>query len=141
MRKCITLGGEAIGELEALAARYETLGTSIQLSLPMDADIAQYMNYINGDPSQQVAAAFDKEGSCGLHGGHRGETRRRREVGEPVDRGEHLSGVVHEPGYLRQAANEHLVMRAIRHRVTGRWLDELERPCGMSIARAGCPLA
>src|SRR5260370_11684380 len=49
---------QTIGELEALAARYETLGSSIQLSLPMGADIAQYMNYVIGDPSQQIHAIY-----------------------------------------------------------------------------------
>jgi hypothetical protein len=43
----------------------------------------------------------------------RAKIEHRREAGEPVDRGEHASGVVHEPEYLRRAANGHLVMRAI----------------------------
>jgi len=32
------------------------------------------------------------------------DIERRRAAGEPVDRNEHASGVVHEPGYHRRAA-------------------------------------
>jgi hypothetical protein len=64
------------------------------------------------------------------------EIARRRERGEPVDPREHASGVVHEPGHLRRAANGHLVMRAIRHGATGRWIEELELPSNMSVMRA-----
>jgi hypothetical protein len=64
---------------------------------------------------------------------------RRREAGEPVDPREHASGLFHEPGYLRRAANGHLVMRAIRHGVTGSWIQELELPSNISVARAERP--
>jgi hypothetical protein len=66
----------------------------------------------------------------------RDEIKARREGGEPVDPGEHASGVVHEPGYLRRAANGHLVRRAIRHsgcravdRGAGTAVDHVRRPC------------
>jgi len=69
------------------------------------------------------------------------EIRRRRDCGEPVDPREHASGTVYEPGYLRRAANGHLVMRAIRHGVAGRWIEELELPSNMSVVRAERPSA
>ena len=65
----------------------------------------------------------------------------RRDRGEPADPREHASGVVHEPGYLRRSANGHLVMRAIKHRATGSWIEELELPSNMSVARAEHPPA
>ena len=69
------------------------------------------------------------------------EIGRRREAGERVDPGEHASGVVHEPGYLRRAANGHLVTRAFRHGAVGRWIEELELPSNMSFVRAERPSA
>jgi hypothetical protein len=65
--------------------------------------------------------------------------RLRRDAGEEVDRGEHASGSVHEPGYLRRAANGHLVSRAIRHGVFPRLLQEVELPSNMSVSRAESP--
>lgn len=67
------------------------------------------------------------------------EIRRRREAGEPVDPREHASGAIHEPGYLRRAANGHLVTRAIRHGVAPRRIDELELPANVGPARAERP--
>jgi hypothetical protein len=49
---------QAVGELEALAARYETTNGSIQLSLPMGSDIAQYMNHVNDNPWQHIQAVY-----------------------------------------------------------------------------------
>jgi hypothetical protein len=43
---------------------------------------------------------------------------------------------VHEPGYLRRAANGHLISRAIRHGATGSWIGELELPSHRSVSRA-----
>jgi hypothetical protein len=89
-----------------------------------------------------VVAAFDNEREFrACMEGVQAEIRRRREAGEPVDPGEHVSGVVHEPGYLRRAANGHLVMRAIRHGVAGRWIEELELPSNVGVVRAGRPPA
>jgi hypothetical protein len=87
-----------------------------------------------------VVAAFDNEAeyfACVESIGD--EIARRRERGEPVDPREHASGVVHEPGYLHRSANGHLVLRAIRHGVTGSWIERLELPSNMSIMRAGGP--
>ena len=87
-----------------------------------------------------VVAAFDNEPEfrAGLDS-VRDEIKGRRDRGEPVDPGEHASGVVHEPGYLRRAANGHLLSRAIRHGATGLWIAELELPSTMSVVRAERP--
>jgi hypothetical protein len=89
-----------------------------------------------------VVAAFDNEqefGAC--MNSVRDEIKDRRDRGEPVDAGEHASGVVHEPGYLRRAANGHLVGRAIRHGIAGSWIEELELPSNISVSRAERPPA
>ena len=84
-----------------------------------------------------MVAAFDNEQEfAACMEGVQEEIRRRREAGEPVDRGEHVSGHVHEPGYLHRAANAHLLKRAVKHGLTGRWLTELDLPSSMSVARA-----
>jgi hypothetical protein len=89
-----------------------------------------------------VVAAFDNEREFqACMDGVQAEIKHRREAGEPVERSEHASGGVHEVGYLRRAANGHLVTRAIRHGVAGRWIEELELPSNMSVARAERPLA
>lgn len=104
--------------------------------------IVQHYRY---DPQRRerrhvVEAAFDNEREfLACIDRVRAEIERRREAGEPVDPREHASGVVHEPGYLRRAANGHLVMRAIRHGVTGRWIEDLELPSNMSVAWAERP--
>ena len=89
-----------------------------------------------------VVATFDNEREfrAGMEG-VQAEITRRREAGEPVEPSEHTSGVVHEPGYLRRAANGHLVTRAIRHGAAGRWIMELELPSNMSVAWAERPPA
>ena len=69
----------------------------------------------------------------------RAEIERRREACEPVDPREHASGVVHEPGYLRRAANGHLAMRAVAHGAGGPWLEELELPSNVSVVRMERP--
>ena len=87
-----------------------------------------------------VIAAFDSERefqACfeSVHA----EINRRRDAGEPVDPREHASGRIYEPGYLRRAANGHLVMRALRHGAAGPWIDELELPSNISVDRAERP--
>ncbi|MDQ2874322.1 MAG: hypothetical protein M3Y33_05735 [Actinomycetota bacterium] len=64
------------------------------------------------------------------------EIRRRRENGENVDRREHASGTICEPGYLRRAANGHLLGRAIRHGVWPQALEGLELPSNMGLVTA-----
>ena len=48
--------------------------------------------------------------------------------GENLDRAEHASGSIYEPGYLRRSANGHLLSRAIRHGITPPDLERLELP-------------
>ena len=87
-----------------------------------------------------VVAAFDNEQE--FHAcldSVRHEIKARREHGAPVDPGEHASGTVQEPGYLRRAANGHLLRRAIRHAATGSWIEGLELPSNMSVMRAERP--
>jgi len=87
-----------------------------------------------------VVAAFDSEQEYrACMDSVRDQIKARRERGEPVDPGEHASGVVHEPGYLRRAANGHLVMRAIKHGAAGPWIEELELPLNISVVRAERP--
>jgi hypothetical protein len=87
-----------------------------------------------------VVAAFDNEPEfLACIERVRDGIERRREAGEPVDPREHASGVVHEPGYLRRAANGHLVTRAVRRGAVGRWIEELELPSNISFVRAERP--
>jgi hypothetical protein len=113
---------------------------------PANDDIERFIvRHYRYDPGRRerrhvVVATFDNEPeflSCIED--VRAEIERRQEAGEPVDPGEHASGIVHEPGYLRRAANGHLVMRAIRHGAAGRWIEELELPANMSVERAERP--
>jgi hypothetical protein len=69
------------------------------------------------------------------------EIGHRQERDEPVDPCEHVSGVVHEPGYLRRAGNGHLATRAIRHGAAWSWIEELELSSNMGVGRAGRPPA
>jgi hypothetical protein len=87
-----------------------------------------------------VVAAFDNEAEYRVcMDSVQDEIEARRARGEAVDRREHVSGVVHEPGYLRRAANGHLLIRAIRHGAVGSWIGELELPSNMSVVRAERP--
>jgi hypothetical protein len=84
-----------------------------------------------------VVAAFDNEPdflACVER--VRAEIAQRREREERVDPREHASGVVHEPGYLRRAANGHLLRRAFKHRVAGLQFEESELPFNMVVFRA-----
>jgi hypothetical protein len=84
-----------------------------------------------------VVAAFDNEPeflACVER--VRVEIAQRRESGEHVDPREHASGVMHEPGHLRRAANGHLLRRAINHGVAGLRFEELELPSNMVAFRA-----
>lgn len=113
---------------------------------PEDDSIKRFVvRHYRYDPQRRerrhvIVAAFDNERefqAC-IQDVH-AEIRRRREAGESVDSSEHASGSVHEPGYLRRAANGHLVTRAIRHGVAGQWVEEVELPSNMSVARAERP--
>jgi hypothetical protein len=83
-----------------------------------------------------VVAAFDTEPEflvCVKR--VQAEIAQRRERDERVDPREHASGVVHEPGHLRRAANGHLLRRAFRHGVVGLQFEELELPSNMVALR------
>jgi hypothetical protein len=110
---------------------------------PEDDDVLRFVvRHYRYDPERRerrhvVVCAFDNEQDfLACIDDLRAEIERRRCRGEPVDPREHASGVVHEPGYRRRAANGHLAMRALRHGVApGRWLDELELPSNVSVER------
>jgi hypothetical protein len=113
---------------------------------PGDDSIERFIvRHYRYDPQRRerrhvVVAAFDDEREFhACMDGVRDEIKGRRDRGEPVDPVEHASGVVHEPGYLRRAANGHLVSRAIRHGAAGSWIEELELPSNMSIVGAKRP--
>ncbi|MGH3300475.1 MAG: hypothetical protein ACRDOK_02135 [Streptosporangiaceae bacterium] len=115
---------------------------------PDDDSIERFIvRHYRYDPQRRerrhvLVAAFDNEREyLACMESVQAEIRRRRDHGEPVDPSEHASGIVHEPGHLRRAANGHLLTRAIRHGATGRWIEELELPANMSVVRAERPLA
>jgi len=110
---------------------------------PGNDDVKRFIvRHYRYDPQRRerrhvVVAAFDNEPEYrACMDGAQDEIKGRRDRDEPVDPSEHASGVVHEPGFLRRAANGHLVMRAIRHGATGSWIGELELPSNMSVVRA-----
>jgi hypothetical protein len=115
---------------------------------PGDDSIERFIvRHYRYDPQRRerrhvVVAVFDNEREfLACIDRVRAEIERRREAGELVDRREHASGVVHEPGYLRRAANGHLVTRAVRQGAVGRWIEELELPSNVSFVRAERPPA
>jgi hypothetical protein len=113
---------------------------------PGDDSIGRFIvRHYRYDPQRRerrhvVVAVFDNEPEFrACMESVQAELTRRRAAGESVDPREHVSGKVHEPGYLRRAANGHLVMRALKHGVSRRWLEELELPSNMGVVRAGRP--
>jgi hypothetical protein len=111
---------------------------------PGDDSIERFIvRHYRYDPQRRerrhvVVAVFDNEREFrACMEGVQAEITRRRDAGEPVDPGEHVSGIVHEPGHLRRAANGHLVTRAIRPGAAGSWIEELELPANMGVVRAG----
>jgi hypothetical protein len=113
---------------------------------PEDDSIRRFIvHHYRYDPPRRerrhvVVAAFDNEPeflACVERVRYEISLRRERE--EHADPREHASGVVHEPGYLRRAANGHLLRRAIKHGVAGLRFEELELPTNMSVFRAERP--
>ncbi len=87
-----------------------------------------------------VVAAFDNEPEfLACIERVRAEIGQRRQRAQDVDSREHASGVVHEPGYLRRAANGHLISRAFKHGVAGLRFEELELPTNRAIFRSEHP--
>ena len=110
---------------------------------PADDDALRFIvRHYRYDPARRErrhvdVAAFDNEPEfLACLADLRGEIERRTRDGEPADPAEHVSGVVHEPGYHRRAANGRLVGRAISHGVAPRLLDDLELPPNVSFVRA-----
>ena len=108
---------------------------------PKDDTIRRFVvSHYRYDPSRRerrhvVVAAFDNEREfLARFEQIRAEIEQRRQRGEEVDAREHASGVVYEPGYLRRAANGHLLMRAIKRGVSASRLEELELPTNMAMA-------
>ena len=104
--------------------------------------IARHYRY---DPARRerrhvVVAAFDNEPeflACIRR--VTAEIGQRRQRGQDVDAREHASGVVYEPGYLRRAANGHLVSRAIKRGIAGLRFEELELPTNIAVFRSERP--
>jgi hypothetical protein len=69
------------------------------------------------------------------------ERRRRRSGGDPIDRMEHYTGVVLEPGYRRRQQDERLLQKAIRHGATisDDFLRGLDLPSNVSVMRSKGP--
>lgn len=84
-----------------------------------------------------VVAAFDDEGEFeACLKSVQDDIERRRTAGEPVDRNEHASGTVRDPGHHRRAANGRLLERSLRHGVVpGAWVEGLELPRNIAVFR------
>jgi hypothetical protein len=113
---------------------------------PEDDNIRRFIvRHYRYDPARRerrhvVVAAFDNEPEfLACIERVRAEIGQRRERGERVDPREHASGVVHEPGYLRRAANGHLLSQAFKHGVSGLRFEGLELPSNMSVFRVQRP--
>jgi hypothetical protein len=100
------------------------------------------VHHYRHDPARRerrhvIVAAFDNEPeflACVAR--VQAEIVQGREREERVDAREHASGVVHEPGYLRRAANGHVRRRAFKHGVAGLQFEEPELPFNMTWAAA-----
>src|SRR5262249_22861299 len=111
---------------------------------PDDDNLRRYIvHHYRYDPARHerrhvVVAAFDSRrevNACFQAAGD--DMERRKAAGEHGDPSEHVSGVVHEPGSRRRAANGRLVVRALRHGVApGKWMEDLEMPSNMAIYSA-----
>jgi hypothetical protein len=87
----------------------------------------------------QVVAAFDNEAEfLRLLEMLNDDLKRRRDAGDPVDRSEHFTGQMLEPGHRRRAQDGRLLMRLIRHRarISDELVARLELPHGMSVLRS-----
>jgi hypothetical protein len=110
---------------------------------PEDDSIQRFIvRHYRYDPERRerrhvVIAAFDSEAEYQARlQSEAAEIQRRRDNGENVDRLEHASGSVYEPGYLRRAGNGHLLSRAIARGVSPPGLERLELPSNMSYVTA-----
>src|ERR1700678_1601315 len=92
---------------------------------PDDDSITRFIvRHYRYDPERHerrhvIVAAFDNEAQFKARMQEvADEIRRRRETGEDVDRREHASGSIFEPGHQRRAANGHLVWRALKRGIS-----------------------
>jgi hypothetical protein len=99
---------------------------------PKDDTITRFLVWhYRYDPARRerrnvLVAAFDNEPeflACVRR--VEAEVKQRRQRGKDADPRERASGVVYEPGYLRRAANDHLLSRAMRHRVSSLPFEQL----------------
>ncbi len=107
---------------------------------PDDDDIRRFIvRHYRYDPERHerrhvVIAAFDNEhefNACMKEAS--AEIDRRKNNGEQVDPAEHVSGIVHEPGYRRRAASRRLVFRALDHGADPHpRMDDLDLPSAMA---------
>lgn len=109
---------------------------------PLDDSIKRFIaRHYRYDPERRewrhvIVGAFDNEREFrDCIDRTAAEIRARREGGEAVDRREHATGSVHEAGYLRRAANAHLLRRAMRHGVRELPLDEIDLPSNVAVFR------
>jgi hypothetical protein len=87
----------------------------------------------------QVVAAFDDEAEfLGRIELLNGDLQRRRAAGDPVDRQEHYTGVLLEPGHRRRQQDGRLVKRAFLHRVAipDALLEQLDLPPNVTFERS-----
>ncbi|MDF2093711.1 hypothetical protein P0Y31_15270 [Knoellia sp. 3-2P3] len=86
-----------------------------------------------------VVAAFDNEREFeACVRSIQADIDRRQAAGEPVDRNEHATGRIFEPGHLRRAATGHPVRRMIEHGVDPRpWVAEENLPYNMALLGPG----
>lgn len=114
---------------------------------PDDDSITRYVvRRYRFDPARHerrhvVIAAFDNETEYeACIEAATAELRKRRDDGDELHPTDHVSGMVLEPGYLRRAANAHLLRRAIEHGVVpDNWPDSLELPRNMALLRSETP--
>ena|SRR6478752_6727121 len=86
-----------------------------------------------------VVQAFDTEGEFdALIGAITADIRHRRARGDRVDRSEHASGVVYEPGDRERAAAGHRLRRMMEHNVSPTAQDD-RADLPSSIARLRAP--
>jgi hypothetical protein len=86
----------------------------------------------------QVVAAFDDEAEfSGLIELLNRDLQRRRAAGDPVDRQEHYTGVLLEPGHRRRQQDGRLVKKAFLHRVAipDALLEQFDLPPNVSFGR------
>lgn len=111
---------------------------------PQDDSLLRYVvQHYRYDPERHerrhvVVAAFDNEREFHAYMDVlAAQLRHRQEMGESLDRNEHVSGAVLAPNYRRLQQNGRLLRRAIEHGVLPRGWEQLELPPNVAILTAG----